>query len=85
MLARREAPGERCGMVVRRTAACRWLRDLADDTRRTDTFGSAADAEDGADGLIPYRGVEGTDTSAVCDGGRTPDARGHSEGRQTMA
>ena len=40
VLARREAAGERCGVIVRSTTACRWRSHLADDKRMTDTFGS---------------------------------------------
>ena len=49
MLARREAAGERGGVIVRSTTACRWRSQLADDKSITDTFGSAIDeSEDGA-------------------------------------
>jgi hypothetical protein len=37
VLARREAAGERRGVIVHRTTACRWRSHLADDNRTTDT------------------------------------------------
>ncbi len=45
VLARREAAGERCGVIVRGTTARRWRSHLADDKGMTDTFLSATDED----------------------------------------
>ncbi len=46
MLARREAAGERGGVIVHSTTACRWWSHLTDDKRMTDTFGNGSDKDD---------------------------------------
>ena len=56
VLARREAAGERCGVIVRSTTACRWRSHLADDKRMTDTFENVTD-----DGSHSSSGLAGVD------------------------